>query len=203
MLTLALIHFFMVSADTPACAQQADTINIVQTSTKGTIKATSSSPQKIFSEIARYLYGQRQVSSISYSSRKINHRIDSAQLFEVPGGESPAALFALPGYEADYILTINSYPKGFFKTRVFAPTGVFLDSSFRPTHFLAERKFQYTPATQNTDMLLETEVTIDSERKEDKYLLIYTTNKTGRLVSYDKYVMRSAQGIVGLELHLR
>ena len=58
---------------------------------------------------------------------------------------------------------------------------------------------------------LEAEVIVDSYRKEDKYLLIYTANKTGRIYTENDFtrglakpvVIASPKARIELDLHLR
>ena len=101
-----------------------------------------------------------------------------------------------------------------FKFHIFSPTGVFLDSSFRPTHLVSEKQFIILNPASTKALRLEAEVVVDTFRKEDKYLLIYTLNKSERLGTYDnsnqgllgmlKYpVERSENGRLEIQLHLR
>jgi Maltose operon periplasmic protein precursor (MalM) len=199
-------------------AQTEDTTKIPQIQPADSTK-NNASPAKTFSEIAQYLVKEQQVLSLSYTDTKIEYRIEKeAKLFQVPGGESRVALFALPDYVNDYILTIKSKMHGLGYTyRIFAPSCVFLDSSFRPIHFLGEKNFLLMYPSSFKKIHLKTEVAIDNDRKDHKYLLIYTSNKKndrigtfslnanqGLLVAMLKHpVERSPDGRLQLELHLR
>ena len=96
---------------------------------------------------------------------------------------------------------------------MFAPTAVFLDSAFRPTHFLGETKFAMQHGSGFKGIRSESNVMIDEKRREDRYVLIYTLGNSPQTEECDsdalatsmlsRSVERSPDGKLELELHLR
>jgi Maltose operon periplasmic protein precursor (MalM) len=181
---------------------------------RDTTKKAVGSPKKMFGEITEYLVKQQQFLTAQVN-KKVKHRIEkAAKLYAVPGGESRVALFELPAYGSDYVLTIRSMVHGFSLTyRMFAPTAVFLDSAFHPTHFLGETKFAMQHSSGFKGIRSESNVMIDEKRREDRYVLIYTagTSQPDEECDSDapltsmlsRSVERSPDGKLELELHSR
>jgi Maltose operon periplasmic protein precursor (MalM) len=175
-----------------------------------TVKKATGSSKKMFGEITEYLVKQQQFLTAQVN-KKVKHRIEkAAKLYAVPGGESRVALFELPAYGSDYILTIRSMVHGFSLTyRMFAPTAVFLDSAFRPTHFLGETKFAMQHSSGFKGIRSESNIMIDEKR----YVLIYTAGTSQQTEECESEapltsmlshsVERSPDGKLELELHSR
>ena len=199
----------------PAFSQQADT----STNASSNLKAEKSQPmspiKKIISDVVKKIVGLEQFVQLSFEDRTIRHRIEKdAPVYKLPGGESRTAVFQLPNYVDGYTLTIKSLIHGIgFKWHIFSPTGIFLDSSFRPTHLLREKQFLLVSPDAFSGLHLKAELVMDSTRKDDKYLLLYTLDTSERLATFSDQglvtgflkhpVERSPDGKLQLELHLK
>jgi hypothetical protein len=175
----------------PAFAQTTDTV-LVDTATRPADTAAKMSPlKKQVSDVARMLAEQQQYNMLSFETGKtIRCRIEKeAPLYKLPGGESRAVLFVLPDYDYEYILTIRSMVHGIgFTWHIFAPTVVFLDSSFTPTRLLPDKQFTLISPRDFTVLSLRAEVNIKREHSKDKYLLIFTMKSGKQLNTYSDAV---------------
>jgi hypothetical protein len=175
----------------PVFAQTADTLAVDTTMRPANATATMSPLKKQVSEVALLLAQQQQYFTLSFDTNKsVRCRIEKwAPLYRLPGGESRAVLFVLPGYEDQYMLTIRSMVHGLgFTWHIFAPTVVFLDSLYRPTRLLPDKQFLLDNSSQFKIPGFKAEIRIGNENSADKYLLIFTMKSGKRLDTYSDAV---------------
>jgi hypothetical protein len=98
---------------------------------------------------------------------------------EFETGLSPIALVMLPEYQTSYRITIRSYCQcmGFSK-RIFVPSAVLLDETFRQTRTFAESSFGSRSSGFMEPYRIEGEIGIGEENRNERYLLLYTDRRS-------------------------
>ena len=128
-------------------------------------------------ELARTLVDRGRTTPVLSKGRTKFEVGDNAERFPLSTGETPVALFALPAYSAPYRLTIRSVCKclGFAK-KILVPLAFVLDGEYRTVRSIAEDEFVVKDADRRAMISAHfaAAVSIDEQRKDWRYLLIFT-----------------------------
>lgn len=205
----------MLMIHSTALAQTADSTAVDKNLLPADTAEAMSPLKKLVSEVAQTLFKQHQYVTLTFVTKPVRCTIKKdASLYKLPGGESRAVLLELPVYEADYHLSIRSMAHGIgYRFHVFAPQGVFLDSSFKPIHLLPANQFRLVSYGSFNEPGLSAKILMSNERRLDRYLLIYTMRSGEQLSTYinpDSFlnlipehpVTASANGKLDIRLHL-
>lgn len=131
-------------------------------------------------EIARLLAEQGKVATLAAPKGRVKLTIDKNDTsYDLALGESKAVLVKLPDFETPYALLILSLCNCSGPSKsIFVPTIIFFDAELRQTYELDEAKSAFTSegVLQKSRYLdvISTSISVDGERKADRYLLIYT-----------------------------